>query len=120
MLFIIGFPNERKVGFSSTSKLRFAKDKHPFFQCTLADDAAIEIPNEGEITLKYACQPNEVFKYDTEQTSGWIQCVSPTGSGFYIQLNLAEGKVKKIVVHMDIMKRRIVPKVVDSQHLLTI
>lgn len=120
MLFIIGFPNERKVGFSSTSKLRFAKDKHPFFQCTLADDATVEIPSEGEITLKYACQENEIFKYNVEKDNGWVQCVSPTGSGFYIQLNLVEGTVKKIVVHMDIMKRRTVPKIVNSQHLLTI
>ena len=120
MLFIIEFPNETRVGIPTTSKLRFAKDKHPFFQRVLTDDATIEIPSEGEIKLKYACQPNEVFKYTMEQTSGWIQCVSPPKSGFYIQLNLVEGKVKKIVIHMDIVKRRTVPKVVNSQHLLTI
>ena len=123
MPFIIDFKNDgdTRIFLSTTTKLRFAKDKHPFLQKTFTGDLAPEIGNNGGLTLKHGLDGMVDFYYSkVDENNEWVQCSSSDNSNFAVQLQIVEQKLKKILIHMQICPRRQIPKITTVSHLLSV
>ena len=123
MPFIIDFKNDSDtcIFLPTTTKLRFAKDKHPFFQKSFIDESSPKIGNDGCFTLKHGCGGMVNFNYSKDGVNNeWIQCTSSDNSNFAVQLQVVDQKLKKIVIHMQISPRRQIPKITTALHLLSV
>lgn len=117
-LFTLKFSNDLIIGIQHTHKQKYDKHGTAYFKKSFNLDKIDELPSSGSFNLMfmhYGCKCNYDYEWDSD---GWKQFTEQ--NNFAIQLEIIDKKIKTLVIRMNDIKTRPMPKKVDKSTLLQI
>jgi len=116
-LFTIKFSNDTILSIPYVQKQKYDKNGNAYFKRSFKLDKMSELPDTGSFTLKFMFRDPWEHEY-TWDSDGWKQFTGE--SNFAIQFEIVDKKIKTLIVRLNHIKQRTLPKHANKLSLLQI